>query len=76
MTLLTSARLGWTEIGRPSGRERLTGAENWPVPSSDLGATDTRKWSDMSAGLSLRNTSETPASTVVLRLDRLFLSKT
>ena len=39
---ITSARLGCTEMGSPSGRERLTGAENWPVPSADLGATDTR----------------------------------
>ena len=75
--LSTSARLGWTEMGRPElGRDRLTGGEKSPGLEGPTGPTCTWKFSARSLGLSLRKTSETPASTVVLKLDLLFFSTT
>jgi hypothetical protein len=32
--LSTSAKFGWTEIGKPTGGDSLTGAEYSPLPAS------------------------------------------
>ena len=61
---------------RSAGRERLTGGQKVPGPPRVTGATETRWWLDRSRGLSLRNTSDTPAPTRVLRLVLLFFSTT